>query len=347
MNDFERHIPSDHVSVTRDDGDFMRGFADVFNLSLAHGSADQTSGQPSTVSQQSRIDLPDDVGAGWMHHLVLRPGLELWMMDFSLNAPLLMTGRQDPTLIELGFWETGRNVRYRYDFGEGAMEPSQAFLATIPMSYLAQSLFPINERISGVRLSINPAMFQSWLTDTRLPDNLHHALLDNPKEVVSHQQHIPMILTQPLSQLRSGKWQGAMLRLYAEAKMMEIVALYVDHLNRGQGRPQAPLTLDDVDRLYAAKTILLSRLDDPPSLLELAQAVHLNDHKLKIGFKAIFGTTVFGMLYDQRMLKAHELLADRRFNVAEVALQVGYGNPSAFSAAFKRKYGISPRDIRP
>ena len=346
MSNSDRHILADRISITCDDGDLMQGFAQRFNVSLSDTSGEQGDAHPPSLSYDRRLELPDAMGSGWMQQLVLRPGLEVRMVDFSLKQPILMKSRHDPTLIELGFWQAGRNIRYRFDFADGVTQPNQASFSTIPMPYKAEALFPKDECVRGLSLSISPTILRDWLIDTQLPGNLNRPLLDNPSQIIVHQQPIPAILFQPLSQLQSAAWQGAMLRLYAEAKIMEIVALYVSNLNQQHSPFQTFLTQDDVNSLHKAKAILLSRVDDPPSLLELAQAVHINDHKLKVGFKAVFGTTVFGMLYNHRMMKAHELLEDRRFSITEVALRVGYRSPGAFSTAFRRKYGITPREVR-
>jgi two-component system response regulator YesN len=45
-----------------------------------------------------------------------------------------------------------------------------------------------------------------------------------------------------------------------------------------------------------------------------------------------------------RMKKARELLLSRDFRIYEIALQVGYGNTHYFSDAFRREYGLSPRE---
>lgn len=47
------------------------------------------------------------------------------------------------------------------------------------------------------------------------------------------------------------------------------------------------------------------------------------------------------------LLKLHlaiSLLASG-YSVTEVSMEVGYGNPSGFSAAFKNEFGISPREF--
>jgi AraC family transcriptional regulator len=45
-------------------------------------------------------------------------------------------------------------------------------------------------------------------------------------------------------------------------------------------------------------------------------------------------------------LSLQELLADPVFNVTDVALAVGYGTPSAFTASFRKLAGMTPTDFR-
>ena len=72
----------------------------------------------------------------------------------------------------------------------------------------------------------------------------------------------------------------------------------------------------------------------------------LNDYKLKLGFRQVFQTTVFGYLQDYRMELAKELLAERTISVQQVARKVGYAHAGYFSAAFKRKYGVNPKSYQ-
>ncbi|NJK75120.1 MAG: helix-turn-helix transcriptional regulator [Microcoleus sp. SU_5_6] len=87
----------------------------------------------------------------------------------------------------------------------------------------------------------------------------------------------------------------------------------------------------------------MSNIESPPSLLELAKKAGINDYKLKIGFREVFGTTVFGYLRNQRMEQARQLLLEQQMNVSEVAQTVGYASLSQFSTAFKHYFGITPK----
>jgi AraC-like DNA-binding protein len=46
------------------------------------------------------------------------------------------------------------------------------------------------------------------------------------------------------------------------------------------------------------------------------------------------------------MYEAHRLLLDEQMYVNEVADLVGYKHPHHFTAAFKRKFGIMPKELK-
>lgn len=102
------------------------------------------------------------------------------------------------------------------------------------------------------------------------------------------------------------------------------------------------LSKTDRAKIEQAKEIVLARMAEPPSLIELSRLIGLNDYKLKMGFKEINGTTVFGYLRDQRLEKAYRLLEKGNTSVLEVSYAVGYSNPSYFAEAFREKYGVNP-----
>lgn len=102
------------------------------------------------------------------------------------------------------------------------------------------------------------------------------------------------------------------------------------------------LSRDEMEKLQEAKRIMKERLVDPPTLLELSRLIGLNDYKLKVGFKELYGTTVFEYLKDERLKQALLMLQTGRVNVGEAACAVGYLNPSYFAEAFRTKYGVNP-----
>lgn len=63
-------------------------------------------------------------------------------------------------------------------------------------------------------------------------------------------------------------------------------------------------------------------------------------------FKALHQTSPKQWLLNKRMSYARDLLETTDLNVTEVALQVGYENPSHFISAFKARQGLTPNQVR-
>lgn len=96
------------------------------------------------------------------------------------------------------------------------------------------------------------------------------------------------------------------------------------------------------ERIERVKAAMLERLDEPPSLDELASAVSCNPHYLSRTFTQEEGMTLSLWLRRARIERAAEHIASGRCNVSEAALEVGYRSLSHFSHAFLEEKGVQP-----
>lgn len=83
-----------------------------------------------------------------------------------------------------------------------------------------------------------------------------------------------------------------------------------------------------------------------PVLAELARRVGTNEKKLTELFRRRFGMTVFEYLGDLRLETARRQLEGSAMQIQLIAARAGFGNASDFSRAFRRRYGIAPREYR-
>lgn len=132
--------------------------------------------------------------------------------------------------------------------------------------------------------------------------------------------------------------------LFQKAKFYEFLALFFNK-DEDKDVEQCPFLKDEdnVVRIRQAKKVIMERASDPPTLAELSKEIGLNEYRLKEGFKNIYGKTVFQFLNDYRMDTARHWLEDGSLKVNEAAYQIGYTNPSHFIAAFKKKFGVTPK----
>ncbi len=149
-----------------------------------------------------------------------------------------------------------------------------------------------------------------------------------------------------LCQLQQATLLGKAARPYADLKIQELLVLQLQQYEQQQSQPhQYCKNPTDVQKMYEVRDMLTAQLDTTPSITELARAVGTNEKKLCYGFKEVFGTTVFGYLYDYKMELAQQLLLHTDKNISEIALACGYEYVSHFSTAFKKKFGRSPKQV--
>lgn len=149
-----------------------------------------------------------------------------------------------------------------------------------------------------------------------------------------------------INDMQSTPYSGYLKGLYLEAKSIELFLLQVGQLDRKSLTGQSALKAKDVEALHAVKHEIESNYQQSMSISGLAKKAGINQMKLKNGFKELFNTTVFGYLRDLRMQEAKRLLLDEKMLVNEVSDRIGYQYPHHFSAAFKKKFGLTPKTLR-
>jgi len=166
---------------------------------------------------------------------------------------------------------------------------------------------------------------------------------ENSNRKFYDERDIPPMLQLVLTQLLTTQLSESAQKLFYQGKFYELLSLYFS--NRLPDTETCPFLNDEetVRKIKHAKEYLLKHMDAPPSIKELAKAAALNEYQLKIGFKEIYGNTVYGFLLEHKLDHSRILLDAGQLQVNEVAYQIGYTNPSHFIAAFKKKFGITPK----
>jgi AraC-like DNA-binding protein len=95
-------------------------------------------------------------------------------------------------------------------------------------------------------------------------------------------------------------------------------------------------------RALAIALQIMKRLSQSPSLQTLCTEVGVSTRTLQRLFRHEVGVDVDSWRRQVRLTKAVELLLSGD-SVKQVAASVGYQQPSAFVAAFRRTYGVTPR----
>jgi AraC-like DNA-binding protein len=196
-----------------------------------------------------------------------------------------------------------------------------------------------------LRVEINISTIRKFVTELNtVPTQLQGLIEDeNPSRFHFTLGGITSQMQTIVRQISQHPYQGAIARMYLEGKVLELLTLQLSQLSELKPNlAKSTLKPQSIDRIYQAKDILATHLENPPSILELTQQVGLCERTLRRGFREIFDTTVMGYLTTLRMEQAERYLREGELSISEVANLVGYSHLSHFSTAFKRQFGITP-----
>jgi AraC family transcriptional regulator, transcriptional activator of the genes for pyochelin and ferripyochelin receptors len=282
---------------------------------------------------------PEWMGRGYERSIQLR-GIELLLIDetyhddLSIHSSVEEAGEED-RCIEFGFnlsgvWanRTGGQNFLEWGLCDGSIYAAQGKKRLLKVDIHLESVDLLRSFVSG---DLN-----------RFPLELRNLIVEGRSQPYSDLGLITPAMKLALKQIINCPFQGLTKRIYLEGKCLELIALKLDQLADGSSQLLITLKPDDCDRIYHARDILTLNSDNPPTLLELARQVGLNDCTLKKGFRQIFGTTAFGYLHSYRMEQAKTLLLEQKLPVSQVAQAVGYASRSAFIAAFRKCFGVNP-----
>lgn len=287
------------------------------------------------------------LGKGRLQLFRLRPGLRVRILEFQSQQKFSLNHCHSKAFpLTLAFQVKGDYQVTTYGVKTNYWERAgENYLFFLPGTREVETC-EANEHISTIRLRLDPELLLDLCEG--LLDSLpyHLKALEHPAHLQPF--HCPVGKTSPamqsvLHQMLHCPYRGATKRLYLESKALELVALQFGQLTQvARVAPKNCLKSQDIERIYAARDLLIARFDNPPSLIALAHQVGLNDYKLKQGFRQVFDTTVFGYLNDYRLQQARQLLETQNLTVTGVAQAVGFANRSHFAAAFRRKFGVNP-----
>ena len=197
---------------------------------------------------------------------------------------------------------------------------------------------------------------KSWIISVLISIKKFHALFSSDAENIPFlsannlerkyygEEDISPSMAIVLNQIFHYNQNSSIKNLYLKGKGYELLSLYFNR-NDDPNAEHCPFLIDEenVSKIKRAKEIVIARMSEPPGLQELADEVGLNLKKLKVGFKQIYGDSAYSYLFDYKMEFARRLLDSGSHNVNEVGLKIGYSTSSHFIAAFKKKYGTTPK----
>jgi len=307
---------------------------------------------PSAPKTKTRTPVIDEastwraVGASWRQLFgdFRKLGVSFEWHDFKASAPVDWARSFHPESVELclnlaGVGEVGAAGHVeRFAAGTAGFYRQ----GTVP---LVATRFPGDEAHQFITVEFSPAFLARHLGDGVVDlDPLIRRAVDGSDGASGVSAVVPLNSRQRefIGSLRQPPVLASAQTLWYSAKAIELIGEFFF-------RPTSPGELFchrqqrvARDRVEAVRSILRRNLSETPALERIAREVGCSPFYLSRTFSKETGQTIPQYLRQLRLDKAAELLRTGRFNVTEVALEVGYNSLSHFSQAFHQAFGCCP-----
>lgn len=276
---------------------------------------------------------------------LLRPDMAVCFWECTTNTPKEYTITFDTPVLQFSFILEGESISSADEQKDFARHKE-----LIEMRFFHANSGQIRLAAHQSHKWLDIVLSPSFL-DLALPEESAHLPESIRKVVLEEVAHIPcdsrrMTPDQfvAATQLAHCPYTHAARTLFLKSKTLELLSHVL--AVHSPTPCQTHLSSYEMECLKTAKDILIADVENPPTLKELSIMVGLNETKLKTGFKALFGQTVYGYFKTYRIELARQRLLDETCSISQVASSVGYTNISHFSAAFKERHGVTPSRYR-
>jgi len=174
-----------------------------------------------------------------------------------------------------------------------------------------------------------------------VPDTIRRILAPEATESPLTEVRSSAAVRRLAASMFSKEFAGALRQIFLEGVVVQLFALQSQAGEAGSRQPGKPSGRARA-AVFEARERLLADMRSPPTLGQLAAAAGMSEKALNAGFRALFGTTIFETLRNERLEHARLALEARDISMKVIAERVGFRHVSNFISAFTARYGEPP-----
>lgn len=146
--------------------------------------------------------------------------------------------------------------------------------------------------------------------------------------------------------LQGSPYSGILERLFLESRAIDFVTEALSAISGHSDTDARELTAEvSRKRANAVRDYIDAHLDKSITLEALAREVGMSANTVGRHFREEHGKTVFEYIKDKKMEKARSALLEG-MSISQTAHLAGYASPANFATAFKKYFGVSPKQAR-
>jgi len=287
------------------------------------------------------VKVPKDKGNGYIRGLLLGPSLSMMIRNCELNQDLLSRRLANPNTNERIIMSFNNVFKNKQDVaGPHTLQDLPSVQMTRGNIDIAV-VYPGKTKFRSILIAIDTIYLKTMLGQAE--DNAILKNITASNQPLLFEELISPPIRAAAEEIIVASLPEPLQNFYIRIKAEEMICLLFAELYKRENTPVHSLNNDDVRKIYQIRDHVLSQLDTPPVLSELAAAAGMSASKLKRLFKQIFGSSFFNYYQSFRMKEAARLLKENKHTVTQVGYQLGFSNLSHFSRTFEAHIGMKPK----
>lgn len=312
----------------------------------------QSEGQSSSSVTKMGIRqfLPACMGEGHRDFVSLSNKIVLTTQHFKLQESFSSRIKGE-NLLKFHFQTSGKSQSLFTNKTQIDLVGSVAALLSQPKGVDEGEYYLGGHTEQSVTISCNPKFLQDEfeIDASDLPSCLA-GIMENPdKNFYIQKFELPAAAEPILSNLiQTATPTGGLIRLFYEAKVYELLWVVINHLRNIEEFQKTPVKLSkkNFDGIKHIKELIDSDCSTRLTVETVCKIAGINRNKLYYGFQQVYGVCFSEYCLRKRLETAKLMLLDSDASITDIAYDVGYSQQSTFSSAFKRMFGVSPREMR-
>ncbi len=305
---------------------------------------------PTDPNQFRFCEISQPFINGIFKYMPVSKGISISLTDIKTTKPMQFNVKgKMPHFIKLSFILGGSiNSSLKEGKKEFSNYQGQGHISIAEGQMESQIMIPGDQNIQLLEIYFTPEAFENYCRESghNLPYAIAQASKNRKTPITTCSFLPPQKIQKLIYELKKETDRCNKKSLVIEEICTDLAIDVISYLDEGMGSIKTILSAPEIEKIREAKHILEKRMDDPPTIHELSRITGLNDYKIKTGFRQAFGKTPHQTLTEMRLEKAKKLIEEGNKSISDVGTKVGYHNPGDFSAAFRKKFGSTPSEMR-
>lgn len=306
---------------------FLEGFADLLGTEVKNGL----------------LVIPETKGKGYLMGFRLDNSINMLVSFYEFNDSLLAKrfGSQNTlNRILFSFNNIFPDAHSKNKYSREDLPSIQIFKGKLNI----ETFYPGRTKFNSIFIGIDSDQLAKIL-GLHIDNEIFKNIIDSEQSILFEELISPKI-QQVALEIIQAEVRDSLSDFFFKIKAEELIYLTLKELFKRENPTTHALNQIDVQKIYKVRDLILTDINEPPVIKDLASQIGMSESKFKRLFKQIFGDSFFSYYQKFRMKEAARLLKENEMSVSQVGFNLGFSNLSHFAKVFEEHIGMKPKSFQ-